>query len=57
MDIHQATEAYETWLGKRLTLIPRRRGAEAPADGGKPIPVPAATFYRWVQRWPEVCPS
>ena len=41
MDIHQATEAYETWLGKWLTLIPRPRGAEAPADGGKPIPVPA----------------
>ena len=57
MEIKQATQGYEAWLGDRVTLIPadvelkHRRMAESP------FPFLRATFYRWVQRWPEVCPD
>jgi hypothetical protein len=57
MDIQQATQRYETWLANRLTLL----GADLElkhqrmAEGA--FPLLRATFYRWVQRWPEVCPE
>jgi hypothetical protein len=57
MNIQQATERYEAWLASRITLIPadlelkHRRMAESP------FPLLRATFYRWVQHWPEVCPE
>ena len=44
-------------VGKPHHADSRRPGTEAPADGGKPFPFLRATFYRWVQRWPEVCPD
>ncbi len=36
MDIHQATEAYETWLGKRLMLIPADLELKHQQIGRKP---------------------
>ena len=55
MDIVQATRAYETWLARRLTLVPRdlKRKHQAMADDV--FPFLRATFYRWMQLWPEVC--
>ena len=57
MNIRQATEAYESWLGKRLTLLPSELELKHQRMAESPFPFLRATFYRWVQRWPEVCPE
>ncbi len=57
MDIHQATEAYESWLHKRLAIIPADLELKHQRMAESPFPFLRATFYRCVQRWPEVCPE
>ena len=57
MGIRQATKAYEAWLRRRLPLIEadlrlkHRRMAESAFGFLR------ATFYRWAQLWPRVCPE
>jgi uncharacterized protein (DUF2252 family) len=54
-DIRTATAAYEKWLGKRIPLIAAdlaRKHALMRADRFTFL---RATYYRWAQRWPEVC--
>ena len=57
MDIKQATQGYETWLGNRITLIPADVELKHQRMAESPFLFLRATFYRWVQRWPEVCPD
>jgi uncharacterized protein (DUF2252 family) len=57
MTIQQATERYEAWLANRITLIPADLGLKHRRMAESPFPFLRATFYRWVQRWPEVCPD
>ena len=57
MDIKQATQGYEAWLGSRITLIPADVELKHQRMAESPFPFLRATFYRWVQRWPEVCPE
>ena len=57
MNIQQATEQYEAWLGSRITLIPADVELKHQRMAESPFPFLRATFYRWVQRWPEVCPD
>jgi len=57
MNIVKATEKFEEWLGRHIRIIrpdlrlKHRRMAEGP------FPFMRATFYRWLQVWPEVCPD
>ncbi len=55
MRIVKATQSYETWLGKRIVLLPAdvKRKHAAMAEGV--FPFLRATFYRWMQLWPDVC--
>jgi hypothetical protein len=57
MDINQATEAYESWIGKRLTLLGADVELKHQRMAESPFTLLRATFYRWVQHWPEVCPE
>ena len=57
MDIKQATQGYEPWLASRATLIPADLELKHQRMAESPFPFLRATFYRWVQRWPEVCPD
>jgi hypothetical protein len=57
MDIKQASREYEAWLGSRITLIPADIELKHQRMAESPFPLLRATFYRWVQRWPEVCPD
>ncbi|HEV8038394.1 MAG TPA: DUF2252 family protein [Bryobacteraceae bacterium] len=54
MKITKATQSYEAWLGKRITLlaVDLKRKHEAMAQDV--FPFLRATFYRWMQLWPEV---
>lgn len=55
MNIVKATRRFEEWLGRHTTLVKpdlrlkHQRMAEAA------FPFLRATFYRWMQVWPEVC--
>ena len=57
MDIKQATQGYEAWLASRLTLIAADLALKHQRMAESPFQFLRATFYRWVQRWPEVCPD
>lgn len=57
VNIVKSTRQYETWLGSHTQLVKpdlrlkHQRMAEAP------FPFLRATFYRWMQVWPQVCPD
>lgn len=57
VNIVKSTRQYEAWLGVHTQLVKpdlrlkHRRMAEAA------FPFLRATFYRWMQVWPEICPD
>lgn len=55
MDIVKSTELYEAWLAKQLTLVPADLKQKHIAMAADPFSFLRATFYRWMQGWPEVC--
>ena len=57
MRIKKATKRYEAWLGERLTLVPADLALKHSRMAEAPLPFLRATFYRWAQLWPEVCPE
>ena len=57
MNIVQATRGYETWLAKHLTLLPADLKRKHQAMAEDVFFFLRATFYRWMQRWPKVCPA
>jgi uncharacterized protein (DUF2252 family) len=57
MGIAKATRAYETWLGKRIRVLPADLRRKHQAMAQDVFPFLRATFYRWMQLWPEACPD
>lgn len=57
MDIKQSTQAYEAWLAKRMPLLDADLRLKHQKMAESPFPFLRATFYRWAQLWPEVCPE
>jgi hypothetical protein len=57
MKISKATSEYEMWLGKRITLLPADLKRKHEAMAQDVFPFLRATFYRWMQLWPKVCPN
>jgi uncharacterized protein (DUF2252 family) len=57
MNIQKATQDYEQWVGKHLKLIPSDLKLKHEAMASEIFPFFRATFYRWMQRWPVVCPE
>jgi len=55
MKIVKATRSYEAWLGKRITLIAADLERKHAAMAQNVFPFLRATFYRWIQVWPDVC--
>ncbi len=57
MNIVKATRRYEAWLAEHTLLDARdlRLKHKRMAEGL--FPFFRATFYRWMQLWPEACPS
>ena len=54
--IVDSTEAFEAWMRKRTDVSERllKKKHSQMAEG--PFPFLRATFYRWVEQWPSVCP-
>ena len=55
MNIVKATKRFEDWLGSHIRIVgPDLRFKHEQMAAGL-FPFFRATFYRWVQVWPEVC--
>ena len=54
--IVKSTRAFEAWMRKRTDVSGRLLKKKHREMGEGPLPFLRATFYRWVERWPEVCP-
>lgn len=57
MDIREATQRYETWLGGQIPLIPADLEMKHQRMAESAFAFLRATFYRWVQLFPEICPE
>ena len=55
--IVQSTHSYEGWLREQTTVSEKllKQKHRKMSDG--PFPFLRATFYRWVEQWPIVCPK
>jgi len=57
MRIDKSTAKYEAWLGERIPLIAADLNRKHALMKEAPFPFLRATFYRWAQTFPEVCPD
>ena len=57
MNIVRATKQYEAWLSRHTRIIAKDLQRKHEEMAKKPFPFLRATFYRWLQVWPEVCPD
>ena len=55
MNIQKATRQYEEWLATFTPLIKPDVTFKHKEMASGPFPFLRATFYRWVQVWPDVC--
>jgi uncharacterized protein (DUF2252 family) len=57
LNIRKATESYEKWKASRTQLIKPDLEFKHQEMAVSAFAFFRATFYRWVQLWPEVCPE
>ena len=57
MNFAKATARYEAWLPRHLRLLPADLDLKHAQMRSAPFPFLRATFYRWTQVWPEICPE
>jgi hypothetical protein len=55
MDVFQATQEFEIWLAKRLPVVRQDLALKHALMAEAPFPFFRATFYRWLQHWPDLC--
>ena len=55
MNIFKATADFERWLASRLPIIRQDIALKHTHMAEAVFPFFRATFYRWIQLWPEVC--
>ncbi len=56
-DIVQATADFEKWAGRHVNLIASDVKLKHSLMAQSPFPFFRATFYRWAQWWPIICPQ
>jgi len=57
MNIVKATRKYEAWLGEHTHLVRGDLRLKHQAMSQSVFAFFRATFYRWVQTWPDACPE
>ena len=57
MNIVKATHRFEEWLGRHTTLMKPDLRLKHQHMADAVFPFLRATFYRWMQIWPEICPD
>ena len=55
MKIAKATDRYEAWLSRHLTILEKDLELKHEAMRSAPFPFLRATYYRWAQTWAEIC--
>ncbi len=55
MKIKKSTRLYEEWLGEHLSIVKSDLDQKHKNMASDPFIFLRATFYRWAQKWPEVC--
>jgi len=56
-DIIESTKQYEKWLREQTDVSEKLIERKHRKMGDSPFEFLRATFYRWVELWPEVCPQ
>lgn len=56
-DIIQSTAAFEQWAARHVNLIRSDVQRKHVLMASAPFPFFRATFYRWAQWWPKLCPD
>ena len=57
MNIVKATRQFEEWLGHRTDLVKKDLRLKHANMKAAVFPFLRATYYRWAQVWPQVCPD
>ena len=57
MNVVKATRNFEEWLGHRTELVKSDLRLKHINMKAAVFPFLRATFYRWAQIWPNVCPD
>ena len=57
MNVVKATRNFEEWLGHRTDLVQKDLRLKHENMKAAIFPFLRATFYRWAQIWPEICPD
>jgi Uncharacterized protein conserved in bacteria (DUF2252) len=57
VNFRKSTEAYEEWLSQELDIVPEDLAQKHRLMREAIFPFFRATFYRWAQLWPEICPE
>ena len=57
MNIRQATRGYESWLRQQTRVVERDLRLKHLRMADSPFTFLRATYYRWAQLWPEICPK
>lgn len=57
MNIVKATTRYERWFASHTPLVKADLRLKHQQMATAVFPFLRATFYRWVQLWPEICPD
>ncbi len=57
MNIAKATRRYEQWLARHTPIVKPDLRLKHRHMAESPFPFLRATFYRWMQIWPRVCPD
>jgi len=57
MKVSKATRKFENWLGKRVPIVQHDLNLKHKLMSESPFTFLRATFYRWAQIWPDVCPE
>jgi hypothetical protein len=56
-NIVEATERFERWVAKQVQIVPADLSLKHRHMAEAVFPFLRATFYRWAQLWPEICPE
>jgi hypothetical protein len=57
MNIVKSTERFEQWLGRHTEIVKPDLALKHQRMAEAAFPFLRATFYRWMQVWPDVCPE
>src|SRR5579859_757455 len=57
MNVCKATRHFEDWLGHRTDIVKRDLHTKHSNMKAAVFPFLRATYYRWAQLWPKVCPE